>query len=101
MTSGHSRYYPKYTKFYVSLVIQPIVLSYMNSIQEGKDNACTHTAVVSQRTIQCHQICLLLSMHGRQLQHHSQPALTVRVLEQRVQQVWIPFYKVTFGTCTT
>ncbi|GFX87851.1 HTH_Tnp_Tc3_2 domain-containing protein [Trichonephila clavipes] len=57
---------------WVSLVIQPIVLSFMNSIQRGviqQDNARLHTTVVTQRALPCwkcglalrdHQICLQL-----------------------------------------
>ncbi|GFW97052.1 transposable element Tc1 transposase [Trichonephila clavipes] len=40
---------------YVNLVIQPIVLPFMNSIQGGVfllDNARPHTAVVTQRALQ-------------------------------------------------
>ncbi|GBM16364.1 hypothetical protein AVEN_28323-1 [Araneus ventricosus] len=40
---------------YVSLVIEPVVLSFMNNIQGGvfqKDNASPHTAVVTQQALQ-------------------------------------------------
>lgn len=89
---------------YVSLVIQPVVLPFMNSIQGGvfqQDNARPHTAVVSQRALQSvdmlpwparspdlSPIEHVWDIIGRQLQHHPQPALTVPVLTAQVQQAW-------------
>ncbi|GBL94676.1 Transposable element Tc1 transposase [Araneus ventricosus] len=89
---------------YVSLVIQPIVLPFMNSIQEGvfqHDNARRHTAVVTQHALQnidmlpwparstyLSPIEQVWDIIGRQLQRHPQPALTLPVLTDQVQQAW-------------
>ncbi|GBM17306.1 hypothetical protein AVEN_237291-1 [Araneus ventricosus] len=89
---------------YVSLVIQPVVLPFMNSIQGGvfqQDNARPHTAVVTQHDLKSVDMLLWparspdLSLFehvwgsiGRQLQRHPQPALTVPVLTDQVQQAW-------------
>ena len=89
---------------YVSLVIEPVVLPFMNIIEGGvfqQDNACPHTAVVTQRALQnidmlpwparspdLSPIEHVWDMIGRQLQRHPQPALTVPVLADQVQQAW-------------
>ncbi|GFS99498.1 uncharacterized protein TNCV_4534651 [Trichonephila clavipes] len=88
---------------YVSLVIQHIVLPFMNSIQGGvlqQNNTHPRTAAVTQ--------CSLLSVDmlswparspdlspiedvrdkiGRQLQHQSQPELNALILNNQVQKV--------------
>ncbi|GBM16361.1 hypothetical protein AVEN_28321-1 [Araneus ventricosus] len=87
---------------YVSLVIQPVVLPFMNSIQWGvfqQDNTRPHTAVVTQYTLQSvymlpwparspdiSPIEHVWDVIGRQLQRHLQPALTVPILTDQVQQ---------------
>lgn len=89
---------------YVSLVIQPVVLPFMNSIQGGvfqQDNARPHTAVVTQHALQSvdmlpwparspdlSPIEHVWDIIGRQLQRHPQPALTVPALTAQVQQAW-------------
>ncbi|GBN35713.1 Transposable element Tc1 transposase [Araneus ventricosus] len=89
---------------YVSLVIQPVVLPFMSSIQGGifqQNNARPHTAAVSQRALQGVDILpwparspdlspieLVWDIIGRQLQHHPLPAQTVPVLTAQVQQAW-------------
>ncbi|GBM77573.1 hypothetical protein AVEN_186841-1 [Araneus ventricosus] len=81
---------------YISLVIQPGALPFMNSIQGGvfqQDNARPHTAVVTQHSLQSvdmlpwparspdlSPIEHVWDIIGRQLQHHPQPALTVPLL---------------------
>ncbi|GBN21252.1 hypothetical protein AVEN_205900-1 [Araneus ventricosus] len=75
---------------YVSLVIQPVVLPFMSSIQGGifqQDNALPHTAAVSQLALQGVDILPwpakspdmspiehVWDIIGRQLQHHPLPA---------------------------
>ncbi|GBN61939.1 Transposable element Tc1 transposase, partial [Araneus ventricosus] len=89
---------------YVSLVIQPVVLPFMNSIQGGvfqQDNARPHTTVVTQHALQSvdmvpwptrspdlSPIEHVWNIIVRQLQRHPQPALTVPVLTDQVQQLW-------------
>ncbi|GBM55136.1 hypothetical protein AVEN_207022-1 [Araneus ventricosus] len=89
---------------YVSMVIQSVMLSFLNSIQGGvfqQDNARPHTAVVTQHALQSVDMLpwparspdLSLIEHvwniiGRQLQRHPHPALTVPVLIDQVQQAW-------------
>ncbi|GBN74320.1 Transposable element Tc1 transposase [Araneus ventricosus] len=89
---------------YVSLVIQPVVLPFMNSIQRGvfqQDKARPHTVVVTQHALQSVYMLpwparspYLSPMQNvwviimRQLQRHPQPALTVPVLTDQVQQTW-------------
>ncbi|GBM08727.1 Microtubule-actin cross-linking factor 1, isoforms 1/2/3/5 [Araneus ventricosus] len=89
---------------YVSLVIQPVVLPFMSSIQGGifqQDNARPHTAAVSQHALQGVDILpwparspdLSPTEHvwdiiGRKLQHYPLPAQTVPVLTAQVQQAW-------------
>ncbi|GBN97222.1 Golgin subfamily A member 5 [Araneus ventricosus] len=89
---------------YVSLVIQPVVLPFMNSIQGGvfqQDNTHPHTTVVTQHALQSvdmlpwparspdlSPIEHVWDFIGRQLQHHPQPALTVPVLTDQMQQAW-------------
>ncbi|GBN42264.1 Transposable element Tc1 transposase, partial [Araneus ventricosus] len=89
---------------YVSLVIQPVVLPFMNSIQVGvfqQDNDRPNTAVVTQHALQSvdmlpwparspnlSPIEHVWNIIGRQLQRHPQPALTVPVLTDKVQQAW-------------
>ncbi|GFW70221.1 transposable element Tc1 transposase [Trichonephila clavipes] len=86
---------------YVNLVIQSIVLPFMNSTQGGvfqQDNVRLHTTAVTQRALQSvdmlhwparspylSPIERVWDIIGRQLQHHPQPALTVQALTQ-VQQ---------------
>ncbi|GFW73699.1 DDE_3 domain-containing protein [Trichonephila clavipes] len=81
------------THFYVSLVIQPIVLPFMNSIQVEvflQDNALSYTAVVTKRASQSVDMLPLPARSpdlfliervwdiiGLQLQHNPQPALTI------------------------
>ncbi|GBL88194.1 Transposable element Tc1 transposase [Araneus ventricosus] len=88
----------------VSLVIQPVVLPFMSSIQGGifqQDNARPHTAAVSQHALKGVNILLwparspdlspiehAWDIIGRQLQHHPLPAQTVPVLTAQVQQAW-------------
>ncbi|GBO11601.1 hypothetical protein AVEN_145260-1 [Araneus ventricosus] len=90
-----------------SLVIQPVVLPFMNSIQGGvfqQNNARSHTAVVNQHALQRVNMLpwparspdLSLFEHvrdvtGQQLPHHPQPSLTVPVLIDQVQQAWNSF----------
>ncbi|GBM00064.1 hypothetical protein AVEN_214131-1 [Araneus ventricosus] len=89
---------------YVSLMIQPVVLLFMNRIQGGvfqQDNARPHIAVVTQHALQSvdmlpwpprspdlSPIGHVCDVIGRQLQRHPQPALTVPVLTDQVQQAW-------------
>ncbi|GBM54029.1 hypothetical protein AVEN_215401-1 [Araneus ventricosus] len=89
---------------YVSLVIQPVALSFKNRIQGGvfqQDIARPHTAVVTQHALQSvvrlpwparspdlSPIEHVWVIIGRQLQRHPQPALTVPVLNDQVQQAW-------------
>ncbi|GBM78580.1 hypothetical protein AVEN_200711-1 [Araneus ventricosus] len=89
---------------YVGLVIQPVVLPFMNSIQGGvfqQHNACPHAAVVTQHALQSVDILPwparspdlspiehVWDIIGRQLQRHPQPALIVPVLTDQVQQAW-------------
>ncbi|GBM36105.1 hypothetical protein AVEN_179101-1 [Araneus ventricosus] len=89
---------------YVSLVIQPVVLPYMNSIQRGvfqQDNARPDTTVVTQHALQSVDILPwparspdlspiehVWDIIGRQLQRHPQPALSIPVLRDQVQQAW-------------
>ncbi|GBM13591.1 hypothetical protein AVEN_84136-1 [Araneus ventricosus] len=89
---------------YVSLVIQPVILPFMNSIQGGvfqQNNARPHTAVVTQHALQSADMLPwparspdlspiehVWDIIGRQLQRHPQPALTVPVLTDQVQQAW-------------
>ncbi|GBN59442.1 Transposable element Tc1 transposase, partial [Araneus ventricosus] len=89
---------------YVSLVIQPVVLPFMNSIQRRvfqQDNARPHTAVVTQHALQSVGILPwparspdlspiehVWDIIGRQLQRHTQPALTVPVRTDQVKQPW-------------
>ncbi|GBN74691.1 hypothetical protein AVEN_204936-1 [Araneus ventricosus] len=89
---------------FVSLVIQPVVLPFMNSIQGGvfqQDNARPHTAVVTQHALQSVDVLPwpakspdlspiehVWDIIGRQLQRHPQPALTVPVLTDQVQHAW-------------
>ncbi|GBL91237.1 hypothetical protein AVEN_195124-1 [Araneus ventricosus] len=81
---------------YVSLVIPPVVLPFMNSIEGGvfqQDNARPHTAIVAQHALQSvdmlpwparspdlSPIEHVWDIIGRQLQRHPQPELTVSVL---------------------
>ncbi|GFV62544.1 uncharacterized protein TNCV_3867251 [Trichonephila clavipes] len=70
----------------------------MNSTQGGvfqQDNVRLHTTAVTQRALQSvdmlhwparSPIERVWDIIGRQLQHHPQPALTVRALTQQVQQ---------------
>ncbi|GFW40399.1 phospholipid-transporting ATPase [Trichonephila clavipes] len=79
---------------YVTLIIQLIVLIFMNNIQEGvlkQDNAHLHTTVVTQRLLYSVDMLPLpatssnlspTDIVGRQFQHHPQPALTILVLTQ-------------------
>ncbi|GBN34178.1 hypothetical protein AVEN_265569-1 [Araneus ventricosus] len=89
---------------YVTLVIKPVVLPFMSSIQGGvfqQDNARPHTAVVTQHAL--HSVDMLpwpsrspdlspieyvLDIIGRQLQRHPQPTLTTPVLIDQVQLTW-------------
>ncbi|GBM98160.1 hypothetical protein AVEN_59789-1 [Araneus ventricosus] len=87
---------------YVSLVIHPVVLPFMNNFQGGvfqQDNARPHTAVVTQhalqsvdmlpwsaRSLDLSPIDHVWDIIGRQFQRHPQPALTVPVLTDQVQQ---------------
>ncbi|GBN87752.1 hypothetical protein AVEN_148099-1 [Araneus ventricosus] len=89
---------------YVSLVIQPVVLPCMSSIQGGvfqQVNARPHTVVVTQHSL--HSVDMLpwptrspdlspiehaLDIIGRQLQSHPHLTLTVPVLTDQVQQAW-------------
>ena len=89
---------------YVSLVIQPVVLPFMNSIQGGvfqQDNARPHTALITQRALQnvdmlpwparspdLSPVEHVWDIIKRQLQHHPQPTLTIPVLAEQVQQAW-------------
>ncbi|GBN75935.1 hypothetical protein AVEN_155660-1 [Araneus ventricosus] len=92
------------TNLYVSLVIQPVVLPYMNSIQGGvfqQDKARPHTSVVTQHA---QQSVDMLPWPARspdlspienvgdiivlQLQRHPQPALIVPVHTDQVQKPW-------------
>ncbi|GBM83466.1 hypothetical protein AVEN_138319-1 [Araneus ventricosus] len=89
---------------YVSLVIQPGVLPFMNSIRRGvfqQDNARPHTPVVIQHALQSvdmlpwparspdlSPIEHVWDIIGRQLQRHPQTALTVPVLTYQVKQPW-------------
>ncbi|GBM99280.1 hypothetical protein AVEN_142276-1 [Araneus ventricosus] len=89
---------------YVSLVIQPVVLPFMNIIQGGvfqQDNARPHTAVVTQHALQSVDMVSwtarspdlspiehVWDIIGRQLQRRPQSALTVPVLTDQVQQAW-------------
>ncbi|GBO21440.1 hypothetical protein AVEN_162579-1 [Araneus ventricosus] len=89
---------------YVSLVIQPFVLPFMNSIQGcvfQQDNVCPHTAVVTQHALQSvdmlpwparspdlSPIKHVWDIIWRQLQRHPQSILTVPVLTDQVQQAW-------------
>ncbi|GBM39213.1 hypothetical protein AVEN_223832-1 [Araneus ventricosus] len=102
----HSRGYPTHPdcKFVVSLVIQPVVLPFMNNIQGSvfqQDNARPHTAVVTQHAVQSVDVLPwpvrspdlspiehVWDIIGRQLQRHPQLALTVPVLTDQVQQTW-------------
>ncbi|GFV82765.1 uncharacterized protein TNCV_4147331 [Trichonephila clavipes] len=100
---------------YVSLVIQPIVLPFMNNIQGGVfqlDNARPHIVVGTQRALQnvgmlpwlARSPDMFLNEHvwyifGRLFQHHPQRALTVPVLTQVHQKRGTPHHKKTFGTC--
>ncbi|GBN06607.1 hypothetical protein AVEN_7478-1 [Araneus ventricosus] len=75
---------------YVSLVFQPVVLPFMNSIQGGvfqQDNARPHSAVLTQHALQSvdmlpwparssdlSPIEHVWDIIGRQLQRHPQPA---------------------------
>ncbi|GBO44781.1 hypothetical protein AVEN_161774-1 [Araneus ventricosus] len=84
---------------HVSLLIQPVVLPFINSIQGGvfqQDNARPHTADVTQHALQSvdmlpwparspdlSPIEHVWDIIGRQLQRHPQPALT-----DQVQQAW-------------
>ncbi|GBN73285.1 Transposable element Tc1 transposase [Araneus ventricosus] len=86
---------------YVSLVIQSVVLPFLNSIQAGvfqQDNSRPHTAVVTQHALQSVDMLpwparspdVSLIEHvwditGRQLQRHPQPALTVPALTSQGQ----------------
>ena len=89
---------------YIRLVIEPVVLSFMSSIQEGafqQGNARPHTAAVTQRALQSvdmlpwparspdlSPIEHVWDIIGRQIQRHPQPALTVTDLTDQVQQAW-------------
>ncbi|GBM16955.1 hypothetical protein AVEN_267340-1 [Araneus ventricosus] len=86
---------------YGSLVIQPVVRPFMNSIQGGvlqQDNARRHTAVVTEHALQSVN---MLSWPARSfsnrasMKHHwtttpasPQPALAIPVLTDQVQQAW-------------
>ncbi|GBM88098.1 hypothetical protein AVEN_190495-1 [Araneus ventricosus] len=85
---------------YVSLVIQPVVLLFINSIQGVFYNRIT-LAVVTQhalpsvdmlpwsaRSPDLSPIEYVWDIIGRQLQRHPQPALTVSKLPDQEQQVW-------------
>ncbi|GBN09856.1 hypothetical protein AVEN_59527-1 [Araneus ventricosus] len=90
--------------WYISLVIQPVVLPFMNSIQGcvcQQDNARPHTAVVTQHALRSFNMLTwparspnlspiehVWDIIGRQLECHPQPALTVPVLIDQVQQAW-------------
>ncbi|GFS79217.1 DDE_3 domain-containing protein [Trichonephila clavipes] len=94
----HSRRYhrPLTADLYVNLVIQPIVLPFLNNIQEGvlqHDNAHPYTTTVIRRAQQrvdmlpwyarspdMSPIEHVWDVIERQLQLHPQPALTVPVL---------------------
>ncbi|GBM40337.1 hypothetical protein AVEN_23898-1 [Araneus ventricosus] len=87
---------------YVSLVIQPVVLPFMNSIQGDvfqQDNARPHTAIVAQHALQSVDMLFWTARSpdlypiehawdiiGRQLPRHTQSALTVPVLTDHLQQ---------------
>ena len=87
---------------YVGLVIQPVVLPFMNNIQRGdfqQDNVSPYTALTTQRTVQSvdmlpwsaespnqPSIEHVWDIIKRQLQHHPQPALIFPVLAEQVQQ---------------
>ncbi|GBM00901.1 hypothetical protein AVEN_151363-1 [Araneus ventricosus] len=91
------------SNLYVSLVIQPVVLPFMNrtAFKGGvfqQDNARLHTAVVTQHALQSvdmppwparspdlFPIEHVWDIIGRQLQRYPQPALTVPVLTDQVQ----------------
>ena len=89
---------------YVSLVIQPLVLPFMNSIQGGvfqQDNACPYAVLITQLALQSADMLPwparspdlspiehVWDISKRQLQHHPQPALTIPVLAEQVQQAW-------------
>ncbi|GBN55868.1 hypothetical protein AVEN_87234-1 [Araneus ventricosus] len=76
----------------------------MNNIQGGvfqQDNARPHTAVITQHALQSVDVLpwpdrspdlspieYVWDIIGRQLQRHPQPALTVPVLTDQVQQAW-------------
>ena len=76
----------------------------MNSIQGGviqQDNARPHAAHLTQRVLQSIDMLPWLArspdlspiehawdITKRQLQHHPQPALTIPVLAEQVQQAW-------------
>ncbi|GBM94684.1 hypothetical protein AVEN_274906-1 [Araneus ventricosus] len=101
---------------YVSLVIQPFVMPFINSIQGGAfqlDNALNQTAVVTQHALQSvdmlHWPARLSDLSpiehvwdiiGRQLQRHTQPVLTVPVLTVQVQQTWNSFPQTVRHACT-
>ncbi|GBO25194.1 Transposable element Tc1 transposase [Araneus ventricosus] len=92
------------SNLYVSLLIQPVVLTFMNSIQGGvsqQDNTRPHTAVVTQHVLQSvdmlpwtarlpdlSPIEHVWDIIERQLQCHPQPALTVPKLTDHLQQAW-------------
>ncbi|GBM58368.1 hypothetical protein AVEN_185479-1 [Araneus ventricosus] len=105
------------TNLYVSLVIQSVVLPFMDSI-EGfvfqQDNARRHTAVVSQHDLQSVDMLSWTAISsdispiehvrdiiGRQLQRHPQPALTAPVLRTTCNRHETPSHKLTSGTCKT
>ncbi|GBM39788.1 hypothetical protein AVEN_25006-1 [Araneus ventricosus] len=88
---------------YVSLVIQPVVLPFMNN-KGGvfkQDNARPHTAVVTQHALQSvdmlpwparspdlSPIEHVWDIIERQLQRHPQPALIVPIFTDQVQQAF-------------
>ncbi|GBN42152.1 Transposable element Tc1 transposase, partial [Araneus ventricosus] len=87
---------------YVNLVVQPVVLPFMNSIQGRvlqQDNnsyrCCNPTSLQSvdmlpwpARSPDLSPIEHVWDIIGRQLQHHPQSAVTIPVLTNQMQQAW-------------